>query len=132
MRLVVAAILVDGHGRVLAAQRAYPAQLAGKWEFPGGKTEPGESAREGLVREIGEELGIEVTLGDELPGPDHGHWPINDHLELRAFFATSQSDPTVGDDHHDLCWVAPDDLAALDWLPADVALAAAVYATMTP
>jgi 8-oxo-dGTP pyrophosphatase MutT (NUDIX family) len=68
--LVVAAAIVQA-GRVLAAQRSYPAELADCWEFPGGKVEPGEKPATALVREIREELGVDVAvherLGDDVP-----------------------------------------------------------------
>ena len=76
MLVVAAAIVRDG--RVLAAQRSYPAELAGQWEFPGGKVEPDEMPRAALVREIGEELGMRVDVHErlaELPvlnGPPSG------------------------------------------------------------
>lgn len=63
--VVVAAALVR-NGRVLAQQRAYPPELAGRWELPGGRVEPLESARQALVRECREELAVEVVPGDQL------------------------------------------------------------------
>jgi 8-oxo-dGTP pyrophosphatase MutT (NUDIX family) len=80
--LVVAGAIVRS-GRVLAAQRSYPAELADRWEFPGGKVEPGEVPSAALVREIREELGVDVVvherLGDDVPlrllGPEPGSQP---------------------------------------------------------
>lgn len=123
--LVVAGIIVSD-GRVLAAQRSYPDALAGRWEFPGGKAEPGEDARAALVRELREELGVIVAVGAELPGPDAECWPINERLHMRAFWCHGGDAAVVGEGHHLLRWVEPEDLPELDWLPADVPLAAVV------
>lgn len=71
-RLVVAAAVVDRLSRptsLLCAARAYPAELAGRFELPGGKVEPGESPLQGLIRELAEEIGLRVRLGDELRPP---------------------------------------------------------------
>ena len=125
--LVVAGVLVDDTGRVLAARRSYPDDLAGKWEFPGGKAEADESPRDGLVRELSEELDIVATVGAELPGPVAGHWPISASLRMRAFWCTTADQPSsTGADHDLIRWVTPDELVHLDLLPADVALATSI------
>ena len=130
--LVVAGVLVDTVGRVLAARRSYPESLAGRWEFPGGKAAPGETPQQALVRELDEELGIRATVGVELAGPDHGHWPINEALTMRAFWCVSDDVAAhSGRDHDQLVWVTPDDLPGLAWLPADIALAAMVADQLT-
>lgn len=130
--LVVAGILTDPRGRVLAARRSYPEPLAGRWEFPGGKASASETPQQALARELHEELGVEAVVGDELPGPDDRHWPINDALRMRAFWCTTDDTPThTGDDHDQLDWVAPDALNALEWLPADIGLAAMVVEQLT-
>lgn len=127
MGLVVAGLLVDDRGRVLAARRSYPVELAGRWEFPGGKIEPGETPQQGLERELAEELGIRATVEQELPGPEDGCWPINDRLRMRAYWCSFAGRPVLHDGGHDaLVWTEPERLADHDWLPADVALAAAV------
>lgn len=124
-RLVVAAIITDEQDRVLAARRNRPATLAGRWEFPGGKLESGESPQQAVVREIREELGTDVSCGAELPA-EQGCWPIDEHLELRAFFARiTAGSPQPGDSHDELCWLEASRLTELDWLDADVPIAAA-------
>lgn len=118
--------LIRRGDRVLAAQRSHPPELAGLWEFPGGKVEPDEEPRSALVRELREELGCEVTLGDELAGPDQGVWPINERLCLRAWWCEDPPQEPEAREHAALRWVScPDEV---EWLPADVALARAVFA----
>lgn len=122
--LVVAGVIDDGRGRVLAARRSYPAELAGCWEFPGGKAAAHEEPRRALARELDEELGIRASIGTELVGPRDGCWPINEHLEMRAFWCTTDDVPRhSGADHDQLLWAGAEELAGLAWLPADVALA---------
>ena len=114
-RVVVgAAILRDGS--VLAARRTTPAEAAGRWEFPGGKVEPGESPAAALVREIGEELGCEVEVSGWLAGAV----PIGDHHELTvATCALTGGEPEPVE--HDLVrWLTPDQLDEVDWLEADL------------
>lgn len=121
-QLVVAAV-IEHQGQVLLAQRATPADLAGRWEFPGGKVEPGETAPDALVREIREELGCEVSVGEELIHAD-GVWPVDDRFEMRVFRASLTSGvPVEGPGHQKLRWFLPGDVPAVDLLPADVPVA---------
>jgi 8-oxo-dGTP diphosphatase len=116
---VVAAALVRD-GRVLAQQRAFPPEVAGRWELPGGRVEPGESTADALIRECREELAVDVVAGNQL-GPDV---PLpGDHL-LRvylAWLAESTATP-VPVEHMSLRWVEHTELAELDWLDADRAV----------
>ena len=90
MQEVVGALIVDSliePRRVLAARRSGSNALQGRWEFPGGKVEPGESAEAALVREVQEELDVTLMLGHELT-PSSGHsWPISEELGLGLFWA---------------------------------------------
>lgn len=117
---VVGAILVDPDTRrVLAARRTYPADLAGRWEFPGGKVHAGETPAQALARELGEELAIEATIGEELTN-DGGSWPIDERYELRLFLAElANGEPTTGHDHDEVRWLTSDELESVDWLPSD-------------
>lgn len=132
-RTVVGAIIVDRPERpsyVVAARRTTPPALAGRWEFPGGKVEPGESPEAALVREVAEELGVGIAIGEELEGPDGG-WPISEEYVLRLFFATVVSGELRGSaDHDELRRLTPDQLDSVDWLPSDLAAVAALRARL--
>jgi 8-oxo-dGTP diphosphatase len=124
VRVVVGAAIVRD-GRLLAARRRYPAALAGRWEFPGGKVETDESDRDALVRECREELGVTINCGE----PIGGDWPIGAAMVLRVFWAQIGADePFVVADHDELRWLAADELFDVDWLPADLPAVAALGA----
>lgn len=117
--VVGAAIIRDG--RVLAAQRAEPAALRGLWEFPGGKTDPGESPAEALVRECREELGVTIRTGARI-GPDVPLTPLAEGVRpavlrlLRAELLAGEPRPL---EHLALEWIDLAGLGDLDWVPAD-------------
>lgn len=100
---------------MLLAQRTRPADLAGLWELPGGKVEPGESAEAALVRELREELGVEVG-GAERIGPAV---PLAGGLELCAYRVELVSGVPEPLDHAALRWVTADELDEMDLVPAD-------------
>lgn len=113
---VVVAGAVLRRGRLLAARRSAPAELAGYWELPGGKVEPGETAPEALVREWREELGVEVRPLGRLPG----QWPVSGGHVLHVWLATLRSgEPRPLQDHDELRWLAPAAAGGLRWLDAD-------------
>ncbi|MGC0419216.1 (deoxy)nucleoside triphosphate pyrophosphohydrolase [Embleya sp. AB8] len=114
-RIVVGAAILH-RGRVLAACRSAPAELAGGWEFPGGKVEPGEGEPAALVRECREELGVTVRPVRRLPGA----WPLGKGYVLRVWLADLVSgEPAPLQDHSALRWLDAGAVAGLDWLPAD-------------
>ncbi|MCQ8770224.1 (deoxy)nucleoside triphosphate pyrophosphohydrolase [Streptomyces sp. KLMMK] len=131
VRVVVGAALFDG-GRLLAARRSAPPELAGRWELPGGKLEPGESAEEALVRELREELGVEAEPLERVAG----EWPLRPPYVLHVWTArllAGEARPLQ--DHDELRWLAPDELDEVDWLDQDrpaVALAAGLLRRTAP
>ncbi|MFI9594160.1 (deoxy)nucleoside triphosphate pyrophosphohydrolase [Nonomuraea sp. NPDC052265] len=114
--IVVAAVIVAPGGKVLAAQRAAPAALAGGWEFPGGKVDPGESEVAALVRECREELGVEITVGARV-GED---WALSDGYVLRVWLATLTSGTPEAREHLALRWLGPGEYYDVEWLGADL------------
>jgi 8-oxo-dGTP diphosphatase len=114
MGQVVGVALVEG-GRVLAARRSGPSALAGLWEFPGGKVEPGEDPEATAVREISEELGctIEVTAWLE------GETAISEDLVLRVATARLVAGDPVPGEHDAVRWLRADELGQVAWADAD-------------
>ena len=134
-QVVVGAVIVDSLAeprRVLAARRTRSHALRGRWEFPGGKVEPGESPEEALVREVQEELDVTLMLGDELTPTGYAWDLISSQLTLRLFLAEIfVGTPTTGDSHDEVRWLSADDLDSLNWLDADRAALAAVREELT-
>lgn len=133
---VVAAVIVDDLDhptRLLAARRSAPAALAGRWEFPGGKVEPGEEHLAALRRELVEELGVTVAVGAELPGPDGGAWPITTKHRMRVWFTRlRQGVPEPLEDHDELRWLTAAELDDVPWLDGDVQIVTALAQRLSP
>ena len=118
-RVVVGAAIVR-EGRLLVQCRAAPAALAGRWELPGGRVEPGESEPEALRRECAEELGVRIRVGARVGGD----LPLGAARVLRVYAADllAGSPEPRPVEHAGLRWVGAAELAELDWLDADRAL----------
>ncbi|WP_345628946.1 (deoxy)nucleoside triphosphate pyrophosphohydrolase [Rugosimonospora acidiphila] len=121
--MIVGAAIIEA-GRVLACARAAPPEVAGRWEFPGGKVEEGETEPEALIRECEEELGVKVEVGDRVGGDvPLGHAGA----VLRVYKSRLLADQTPQClEHSELRWLGRDELFDVDWLPADAPIAAAL------
>lgn len=115
-RLHVVAAAIFAEQRVLAAQRATTMREPLKWEFPGGKVEPGESATAALVRELREELGVAVQVGARLG------LSCTEGLELELFACRIEAGLPEPREHAELRWLSAEALGTLDWAPADIPL----------
>ena len=114
---VVAAIFTDGE-KVLAMRRAPHKPLPEKWEFPGGKIEPGESPEQALIREIKEELNVEIA---SLELFDHSTTILpSSEVELSCFKVEADKSPEQSTDHDQLIWLEKEKLHTLDWSDADL------------
>ncbi|MFF0831829.1 MULTISPECIES: (deoxy)nucleoside triphosphate pyrophosphohydrolase [unclassified Streptomyces] len=116
--VVVGAALLDA-GRLLAARRSAPPELAGRWELPGGKVEPGECPEDALTRELAEELGIDAEPVERVPG----EWPLKPPYVLRVWTARlrpGSAAPRPLQDHDELRWLTPERLWEVPWLDQDV------------
>ncbi len=113
-QIVVAGALITASA-LLVAQRERPPELAGLWELPGGKVARGESDAAALVRELHEELGVDVTVGERLGGDI----ALNETMTLRAYRVTQTGGELSLNDHRALRWVTADQLDSLPWVPAD-------------
>ena len=124
--LVAAVALVDADGRVLIAKRPEGKQLAGLWEFPGGKVEPGERPEETLIRELHEELGITVKEACLAPLTFASHGYDSFHLLMPLYICRRWDGFVHAREGQDLTWVRPRDLRSYPMPPADEPLIPAI------
>ena len=122
--LVVAVALVDVDGRVLIAQRPDKKQMGGLWEFPGGKVEIGELPEEALIRELDEELGIDVSENCLAPFTFASHGYLDFHLLMPLYVCRVWEGKITPKEGQKLKWVRPLELKKYPMPPADVPLVA--------
>ena len=128
--LVVACALVDADGRVLVAQRPPGRTMAGMWEFPGGKIEADETPEAALVRELAEELDIDVTHECLAPLSFASHGYEAFHLLMPLYVCRKWTGSVTGREGQNLKWVFPSDLYDLDMPAADIPLIAILRSTL--
>lgn len=123
----VAAAIIVKDNKVFATQRGY-GEFKDGWEFPGGKLEPGESAREALVREIREELDVDIKVGKLLETVEYDYPEF--HLTMHCFICELLSEEIVLKEHEDARWLKKDELDSVPWLPADITIIEKIKAYM--
>ena len=122
--LVAACAMIDADGRVLICKRPQGKQLAGLWEFPGGKVESGETLEECLIRELNEELGVNVTAACLAPFVFTSHAYESFHLLMPLYLCRRWDGFVSAREHEALAWVRPEKLSDYPMPPADVPLVA--------
>ena len=122
--LVVACALVDTDGRVLIAKRPEGRAMAGLWEFPGGKVDQGERPEDALIRELAEELGIDVTESCLAPLTFASHTYEAFHLLMPLYVCRKWDGEVAAREGQELAWVRPNRLSGYDMPPADEPLKA--------
>ena len=120
----VAAAIIVKDNKVFATQRGY-GEFKDGWEFPGGKLEPGESAREALAREIREELDVDIRVEKLLETVEYDYPEF--HLTMHCFICELLSEEIVLKEHEDARWLKEEELDTVDWLPADVGVISKIF-----
>jgi len=117
--LLVVAALIASDGRILACQRHRTDAFALRWEFPGGKVRSHEKPEEALARELEEELGVTAEIGEEVHRTRHRYDEMSREIELVFYTARADAEAMQNRVFEQIRWVAPANLASLDFLPAD-------------
>lgn len=115
---VVAAVILD-NDKIFATARGY-GEFKGKWEFPGGKVEPGEINEQALAREIKEELDTDITVGELIDTIEYDYPTF--HLSMACYWCEIVSGDLVLKEHEDARWLTKEQLGEVEWLPADLTL----------
>ena len=115
-QIEVVAAIIHHDGAYFATQRGY-GEFEGMWEFPGGKIEPGESQETALKREIQEELGVDVTIGELLCTTEYDYPTF--HLTMHCYLCSIASGEIELREHKSAQWLTAETLDSVEWLPAD-------------
>lgn len=119
---VVAAVICDSlenTTKIFATARGY-GEFKGKWEFPGGKIEPGETSQQALIREIQEELAVKIEVGELIDTIEYDYPTF--HLSMDCFLCVVVDGEIILKEAEAARWLGKDELYSVDWLPADIAL----------
>ena len=116
---IIRAVNECGETIIFATQRGY-GDFKDYWEFPGGKLEEGETPQEALIREIGEELDSEISVGELIDTVEYDYPTF--HLSMDCFWATLVSGDLILKEHEAARWLAKENLNTVEWLPADITL----------
>lgn len=115
----VVAAVIRSEDKIFATARGY-GEFKGRWEFPGGKIEPGETPQEALVRKIQEELDVKVEVGDLIDTIEYDYPSF--HLSMDCFWCIVTDGEITLKEAEDARWLSKDELYSVDWLPADMEL----------
>jgi 8-oxo-dGTP diphosphatase len=115
-QIEVVAAIIHHDGAYFATQRGY-GEFEGMWEFPGGKIEPGESQETALKREIQEELGVDITIGELLCTTEYDYPTF--HLTMHCYLCSVASGEIELREHKSAQWLTAETLDSVEWLPAD-------------
>ena len=115
-QIEVVAAIIHHDGAYFATQRGY-GEFEGMWEFPGGKIEPGESREDALKREIQEELGVDITIGELLCTTEYDYPTF--HLTMHCYLCSVASGEIELREHKSAQWLTAETLDTVEWLPAD-------------
>lgn len=117
-KIEVVAAVIEKDNKIFCAQRNSEGALGGKWEFPGGKIESGEGREEALIRELREELEIDVEIKKHVMTVEH-QYP-NFFIVMHAFQCSIKCGEIMLKEHQDSCWLKREELDQLDWAEADI------------
>ena len=122
----VVAAIIQKENAILATQRGY-GDLKDGWEFPGGKIEPGEAYDAALIREIKEELDVDIVVNEHVITIDYKGYEKFD-LTMHCYLCSLANDSTITLVEHEAAkWLSKDSLYSVDWLPADIDAVDAIY-----
>jgi 8-oxo-dGTP diphosphatase len=125
---VVASVFIQNN-RVFCAQRKDAGETAKKWEFPGGKIEPGETHQQALVREISEELSTKINVGDFITTVNHQYNTFA--ITMHAYQCSIIEGNLTLSEHLDSRWLTREELSSVDWAPADLPIVERVRAILS-